>query len=178
MLTFAGASDATYHIMWIVLFSAVDDFGIREINDLMRTGSPGHLHPRSGEIEALKQKVMDTALASATRIAGLVSPDHPPLGKPSSLTRISVCLGGHPDLERLPGECAKQQKWKARAHGRVCRGWTRRSCTSASSKRACFSRVSGGRRSRTASKVWSSIATRTKSARSRPRRCAGCSPRR
>ena len=74
---FAGASDATYHIMWIVLFSAVDDFGIREVNDLMRTGSPGHLHPRSAEIETLKQKVMETALASATRIAGLVSPDRP-----------------------------------------------------------------------------------------------------
>ena len=82
MLTFAGASDATYHIMWIVLFSAVDDFGIREINDLMRTGSPGHLHPRSGEIEALKQKVMDTALASATRIAGLVSLDQPRSASP------------------------------------------------------------------------------------------------
>ncbi|KAI0726458.1 hypothetical protein C8Q72DRAFT_783724, partial [Fomitopsis betulina] len=67
----ACASDATYHIMWIVLFGAVDDFGIREVNDLMRTGSPGHLHPKTGEIEALKQKVLETALASATRIAGL-----------------------------------------------------------------------------------------------------------
>ncbi|KAH9936645.1 uncharacterized protein B0H18DRAFT_974835 [Fomitopsis serialis] len=67
----ACASDATYHIMWIVLFSAVDDFGIREINDLQRTGSPGHLHPKAMEIEGQKQKVLDTALASATRIAGL-----------------------------------------------------------------------------------------------------------
>ncbi|KAH9841824.1 uncharacterized protein C8Q71DRAFT_854180 [Rhodofomes roseus] len=66
-----GASDATYHIMWIVLFNAVDDFGIREINDLERTGSPGHLHPKAMEIEGQKQKVLDTALASATRIAGL-----------------------------------------------------------------------------------------------------------
>ncbi|TFY60159.1 hypothetical protein EVJ58_g5325 [Rhodofomes roseus] len=67
----ACASDATYHIMWIVLFNAVDDFGIREINDLERTGSPGHLHPKAMEIEGQKQKVLDTALASATRIAGL-----------------------------------------------------------------------------------------------------------
>ena len=79
---FSGASDATYHIMWIVLFGAVDDFGIREVNDLMRTGSPGHLHPKTGEIEALMQKVLETALASATRIAGLVSPDRP-LGMPT-----------------------------------------------------------------------------------------------
>lgn len=87
----------------------MDDFGIREVNDLMRTGSPGHLHPKAGEIEAIKQKVMDTALASATRIAGLVSPDRP-LGTPPSLTHISACSGGHPDVERLPGKSAKHQK--------------------------------------------------------------------
>ncbi|KZT64930.1 hypothetical protein DAEQUDRAFT_569812 [Daedalea quercina L-15889] len=108
----ACASDATYHIMWIVLFSALDDFGIREINDLQRTGSPGHLHPKAMEVEAQKQKVMDTALASATRIAGLAG---------------ILTLNGYLKLDSAV--------------------------------------------------MHNNTATRTKSARSRPQRCAGCSRR-
>ena len=68
-----GASDATYHIMWIVIFNALDDFGIREVNDVVRTGSPGNEHPNYQQIEAIKQKVRDDALHGALRIAGLVS---------------------------------------------------------------------------------------------------------
>ncbi|KAI0755432.1 hypothetical protein BC629DRAFT_1174399 [Irpex lacteus] len=52
----ACASDATYHIMWIVLFNALDDFGIREVNDMVRTGSPGNEHPNFAQIEAIKKK--------------------------------------------------------------------------------------------------------------------------
>ena len=69
----AGASDATYHIMWIVIFNALDDFGIREVNDMVRTGSPGSEHPNYAQIESIKKKVSDDALHGALRIAGLVS---------------------------------------------------------------------------------------------------------
>ncbi|CCM05930.1 uncharacterized protein FIBRA_08169 [Fibroporia radiculosa] len=67
----ACASDATYHIMWIIIFNALDDFGIREVNDMMRSGSPGNLLPNSVQIETTKRKVMDEALHGSTRIAGL-----------------------------------------------------------------------------------------------------------
>jgi len=83
----ACASDATFHIMWIILFNALDDRGIRE-----SLGSPGAvgtstaLATSSGlqqQIEELKTKVLDEALHGAMRIAGLVRaskhplPDHP-----------------------------------------------------------------------------------------------------
>jgi len=67
---FAGASDATYHIMWIILFNALDDFGIKELN--ARGCSPlngSSTAPR--EIEVVKKKVLDEALHGALRIAGL-----------------------------------------------------------------------------------------------------------
>ncbi|KAI0338935.1 hypothetical protein BDW22DRAFT_1362269 [Trametopsis cervina] len=67
----ACASDATYHIMWIVLFNALDDFGIREVNDMVRTGSPGNEHPSFAQIESIKKKVGDDALHGALRISGL-----------------------------------------------------------------------------------------------------------
>jgi len=57
--------------MWIILFNALDDFGIREVNDMLRTGSPGNLLPNAAQIENTKRKVMDEALHGATRIAGL-----------------------------------------------------------------------------------------------------------
>jgi len=83
----ACASDATFHIMWIILFNALDDRGIRE-----SLGSPGAvgtstaLATSSGlqqQIEELKTKVLDEALHGAMRIAGLVRdskhrlPPHP-----------------------------------------------------------------------------------------------------
>ena len=58
--------------MWIVIFNALDDFGIREVNDVVRTGSPGNEHPNYAQIEAIKKKVSDDALHGALRIAGLV----------------------------------------------------------------------------------------------------------
>jgi hypothetical protein len=67
-----GASDATYHIMWIVLFNALDDFGIREVNDIVRMGSPGTELSNHAQIESIKKKVGDDALHGALRIAGLV----------------------------------------------------------------------------------------------------------
>lgn len=51
--------------MWIILFSALDDFGIKELN--------GGIPPNITEIESVKRKVADEALHGALRIAGLVS---------------------------------------------------------------------------------------------------------
>jgi len=51
--------------MWIILFSALDDFGIKELNS-------GITHPHTlAEIDAVKRKVADEALHGALRIAGL-----------------------------------------------------------------------------------------------------------
>jgi len=66
----ACASDATYHVMWIILFNALDDFGIREINEVVRSGSPPDAVPNQ-QFEAVKRKVADEAVHSALRIAGL-----------------------------------------------------------------------------------------------------------
>ena len=60
--------------MWIILYNALDDFGIREINDVTRTGSPETLLPQHAQIEDKKRKVMNEALHGALCIAGLVSP--------------------------------------------------------------------------------------------------------
>ncbi|KAF8964208.1 hypothetical protein BDZ97DRAFT_1919159 [Flammula alnicola] len=59
------ASDATYHVMWIILFNAIDDFGVKEQN----TGI--NLSHNQPEIDAAKRKVADEALHGALRIAGL-----------------------------------------------------------------------------------------------------------
>ncbi|KAA1469750.1 hypothetical protein DENSPDRAFT_641934 [Dentipellis sp. KUC8613] len=67
----ACASDATFHIMWIILFNALDDFGIRELNEAVHMGSPGAMLPNFHHIEELKRKVLDEALHGALRIAGL-----------------------------------------------------------------------------------------------------------
>jgi hypothetical protein len=68
----AGASDATYHVMWIILFNALDDFGVREVNEVVRMGSPPSVTPNYLQIDAAKRKVTDEASHGALRIAGLV----------------------------------------------------------------------------------------------------------
>lgn len=70
-----GASDATYHVMWVIVFDAVDDFGIKELNDITRDHNP-ELGPLQipAQIEEVKGKVFDEALRGASRIAGLVRP--------------------------------------------------------------------------------------------------------
>lgn len=60
------ASDATYHVMWIILFNALDDFGIKELN--AGINNPPHNY---AEIDAAKRKVAEEALHGALRIAGL-----------------------------------------------------------------------------------------------------------
>jgi hypothetical protein len=59
--------------MWIILFNALDDFGIREINEVVRMGSSANMTPNYLQIDAVKRKVTDEALHGALRIAGLVS---------------------------------------------------------------------------------------------------------
>jgi hypothetical protein len=76
----ACASDATFHIMWIILFNALDDRGIRESLGSPQSpessiGSSTALSVSSGlhqQIEDLKIKVLEEALHGAMRIAGLV----------------------------------------------------------------------------------------------------------
>ncbi|KAG6890787.1 hypothetical protein C0995_003217 [Termitomyces sp. Mi166 len=58
------ASDATYHVMWIILFNALDDFGVKEINNRAIT-------PNNPRIEEVKRKVLEEALHGALRISGL-----------------------------------------------------------------------------------------------------------
>ncbi|KAI0061481.1 hypothetical protein BV25DRAFT_1916847 [Artomyces pyxidatus] len=67
----ACASDATFHIMWIILFNALDDYGVRELNEVMRAGGSPSLLDNYEHIEAMKRKVHDEALHGALRIAGL-----------------------------------------------------------------------------------------------------------
>ena len=73
-LTFrSGASDATYHVMWVIVFDAVDDFGIKEVNDITRNYNqdlgPPQIPPH---IDEVRMRVFDEALRGASRIAGLV----------------------------------------------------------------------------------------------------------
>lgn len=58
------ASDATYHLMWIILFNALDDYGIKEFNAAVTP-------PNVTDIESIRRKVADEALHGALRIAGL-----------------------------------------------------------------------------------------------------------
>ncbi|KAJ7175762.1 hypothetical protein C8R46DRAFT_1160905 [Mycena filopes] len=65
------ASDATYHVMWVVLFNALDDFGIKEINEVTRMNQPLSMVQNYQQIDLVKRKVADEALHGALRIAGL-----------------------------------------------------------------------------------------------------------
>ncbi|THH09528.1 hypothetical protein EW145_g1941 [Phellinidium pouzarii] len=66
----ACASDATYHVMWVILFNAVDDFGVKEFNEAVRMSSLQNV-PSNPAIESVKHKILDEALHGALRIAGL-----------------------------------------------------------------------------------------------------------
>jgi hypothetical protein len=59
--------------MWIILFNALDDFGVREINEVVRMGNASNTAPNYSRINDIKRKVADEALHGALRIAGLVS---------------------------------------------------------------------------------------------------------
>ncbi|KAF5389321.1 hypothetical protein D9757_003453 [Collybiopsis confluens] len=65
------ASDAQYHVMWIILFNALDEFGLKEINEHERgitpLGNIGH------HIEESVKRVAEEALNGALRISALTS---------------------------------------------------------------------------------------------------------
>ncbi|CAK5269768.1 unnamed protein product [Mycena citricolor] len=67
------ASDATYHVMWVILFMALDDFGIKEINEVTRMNQPVTMVPNHAQIDMVKRKVAEEALHGALRIAGLAA---------------------------------------------------------------------------------------------------------
>ncbi|KAI0036427.1 hypothetical protein K488DRAFT_24690, partial [Vararia minispora EC-137] len=68
----ACASDATFHVMWIILFNAIDDYGIREVNLQMRGPE---VMQYDAQINILAEehmcKLLHEALHGASRIAGL-----------------------------------------------------------------------------------------------------------
>jgi hypothetical protein len=60
----SGASDAQYHVTWVALFFAMDEFGIRD-----DAFTPSNIN----QVETAKRKVMEEALQASLRIAALVS---------------------------------------------------------------------------------------------------------
>ncbi|KAG9315917.1 hypothetical protein JVU11DRAFT_3568 [Chiua virens] len=58
----ACASDAHYHVIWIALFNAMDDFGVRD-DSLSPSGM--------NQVETVKRKVFDEALNASLRISAL-----------------------------------------------------------------------------------------------------------
>ena len=66
------ASDAQYHVMWIILFNAADDFNVKEFNDGQRAGTPPAMMPNRANIDDLLQSLALEAVESATRISTLV----------------------------------------------------------------------------------------------------------
>ncbi|KAG7088535.1 hypothetical protein E1B28_012518 [Marasmius oreades] len=66
------ASDAQYHVMWIILFNAADEFGVKELNDFQRVGTPPSMAPTQAHIHELLRRITMEAVESATRISTLV----------------------------------------------------------------------------------------------------------
>lgn len=58
--------------MWVIVFNAVDDFGIRELNEAARLNALSSV-PNAHLFDTAKTKLLDEALHGALRIAGLVS---------------------------------------------------------------------------------------------------------
>jgi hypothetical protein len=69
----ACTSDAQYHVMWVILHNAVEEFGIREINDAHSQDPTSTITPDILQIEELKSSIAKEAIHGAVRIAGLVS---------------------------------------------------------------------------------------------------------
>ncbi|KAL4081081.1 hypothetical protein J3A83DRAFT_4204554 [Scleroderma citrinum] len=60
----ACASDAQYHVMWISLFNALDEYGIRD---------DSHSSNDKDKVTSVKQKVFEEALHASLRVSALVS---------------------------------------------------------------------------------------------------------
>lgn len=59
--------------MWIILFNALDDFGVKEINEATRMGASASSIAHYTTIDAAKRKLADEALHGALRISALVN---------------------------------------------------------------------------------------------------------
>ncbi|KAF9267517.1 hypothetical protein L218DRAFT_955389 [Marasmius fiardii PR-910] len=66
------ASDAQYHVMWIILFNAADEFGVKELNDVQRATTPPTIPTNQAHIQELLRRIILEAVESATRISTLV----------------------------------------------------------------------------------------------------------
>ncbi|KAF7314275.1 hypothetical protein MKEN_00900100 [Mycena kentingensis (nom. inval.)] len=91
------ASDATYHVMWVVLFTALDDFGVKEVNEVTRVGQPVGMIQNYSQIELVMKKVADEALHGALRISGLahVLTSNGYLRLDPAVMLVSVIQSGH-----------------------------------------------------------------------------------
>jgi hypothetical protein len=109
------ASDAQYHVLWIILFNAIDDFGIKEVNEVTRMGHPQLSAADLHQVNEGKRQLAEEALHGALRIAGLVSSlSRPEFYRP--LTSTNSChddagadveralIGWRIDNERIPRE--------------------------------------------------------------------------
>ncbi|KAK0244380.1 hypothetical protein EDD85DRAFT_807791 [Armillaria nabsnona] len=65
------ASDAQYHVMWIILFNALDEVGVKEINEITRLGVDPKFIPEFAQMDSVMQKIADEALHGACRISAL-----------------------------------------------------------------------------------------------------------
>jgi len=88
--------------MWVIVFDAVDDFGIKEMNDITRNHNPDLGPPQTPTpIDEVKVRVFDEALRGASRIAGLVR--FPIFALP--LVFIFKNLDRCPGIEPISGQC-------------------------------------------------------------------------
>lgn len=59
--------------MWVILYQALREFGLREVNEAKRAGNGGMAaHPLAAQFAATEAQVHKEALTAASRIAGLV----------------------------------------------------------------------------------------------------------
>ncbi|KAH9161152.1 hypothetical protein EDB89DRAFT_2032283 [Lactarius sanguifluus] len=131
----ACASDATFHIMWIILFNALDDHGIREsLGSPHSSGASNGASPAlavsSGtqqQIKELKSKVLEEALHGALRIAGLAGV----LTKngylrldPAAMHEVQNCIEGLEQYSYSYEEAADQAQELRRLFARARAGQT------------------------------------------------------
>ena len=90
--------------MWVIVFDAMDDFGIKEMNDITRNHNHDLGPPQvPTHIDEVKGRIFDEALRGASRIAGLVRfPIFAHLWCLSSkIPRPDWCSG----IEPISGQC-------------------------------------------------------------------------
>jgi hypothetical protein len=111
----SGTCDAQYHVMWVILHSALEEFHLQEA--------------RSGEmdeavVQALVRQVAEEALVGALRIAGLVcrydalpfnSDQILPKDKRPDLQRISTSRPEHPAFQYICSWNVPRTAWETRS---------------------------------------------------------------